>query len=221
MMALERAPATVTFLSPVTGHVMEKPVVAGAAVKAGDRVLRLSDRSTMWLNVRIYEQDFPFVYEGQTVTATVAAVPGRRFEGTISFVHPHVDPATRTALVRVTLPNRDGVLRQGMYASTDLHAELTPRALLVPRQAVIDTGTRQIAFIALDRGRFEPRNVTVGSAADDGMVQIVEGLAPGERVVTSGQFLLDAESRLREAIQKNLEAQRLSAETVNHGQHAH
>lgn len=208
---LERAPATVTFRSPFEAHLIEKMVNAGSAVKAGDTILRLSDRSTMWLDLQIYEQDMPFVAAGSTVEATMPALPGERFNGVISFVHPHVDPMTRTAMMRVVLPNEDGRLRQGMYASAEIRGELARRTLLVPREAVIDTGMRQMAFVAVEHGHFEPRIVTVGAHAEDGMVQILSGLAPGEQVVTSGQFLLDSESRLREATRKFLAARQAEA----------
>lgn len=199
----ERAPATVTFSSPVSGHLVEKMVVDGSAVKAGDRVMRIVDHSTLWLDARVFEQQLPFITIGQRAVATVAAEPGRHFDGTVMFVHPHVDMTTRTALVRIALPNEALTLRPGMYATVEIEAELAADALLVPREAVIDTGTRQIAFVALDGGHFEPRTLKLG-AAGNGSLQVLAGLAPGDRVVTSGQFLLDAESHLQEAIEKHM-----------------
>jgi len=173
-------------------------------VKAGDLVMRIADHSTMWLELRVFEQDLAHVRLGQAVRARVESLPGEDLDGEVVFVHPHVDPVTRTALVRAVLPNPELVLRQGMYATGAITLEVAPRAIVVPREAVIDTGERQIAFVAQERGHFEPRNVRMGAAGGDGLVQVLSGLAPGERVVTSGQFLLDAESRLREAIQKHL-----------------
>ncbi|MEO6597319.1 MAG: efflux RND transporter periplasmic adaptor subunit [Planctomycetota bacterium] len=202
---MEQAPATVTFKSPLAGHLTEKLVYAGAAVKAGEKVMRIADRSTMWLNLRVFERDLAYVHVGVRVRATVEALPGKTLEGKVLFVHPHLDPMTRTALVRTNLPNPDEELRQGMYATGEIRVQVAPRALLVPREAVIDTGERQIAFVALAGGHFEPRKVKLGAAGEDGFVQVLEGLAPGESVVTSGQFLLDAESRVREAIQKHLD----------------
>jgi Cu(I)/Ag(I) efflux system membrane fusion protein len=201
---LERAPRAVTFSSPIGGHVVEKIVVEGAAVSAGTRVLRIVDHRTLWLDVQVFERHLPFVRLGQEVTAAVQSLLGREFQGEIIFIHPHVEEMTRTTLARIALPNDDLLLRPGMYATAKIEAELTPRALLVPREAVIDTGTRQVAFVPLEHGRFEPRTLKLGAAGDGGLVQVLEGLAPGERVVTSGQFLLDAESRLQEAIQKHL-----------------
>ncbi len=202
--AREEAPATVTFTSPMTGHIVEKAVVDGAAVKAGERVMRIVDHALLWLDGQVFEQDLPYVRLGQRVTATVAAMPSRRFDGEITFFHPHVDPMTRTALVRVALPNPGLTLRPGMYGTVEIESELTDRALLVPREAVIDTGTREIVFVTADRSHFEPRRVTLGSSGADGTVQVLSGLAPGETVVVSGQFLLDSESRLKEAIEKHV-----------------
>ncbi|MGH7213692.1 MAG: efflux RND transporter periplasmic adaptor subunit [Tepidisphaeraceae bacterium] len=203
--ALDRAPRTVTFFSPIVGHLTEKLVVDGASVKAGDRVLRIIDHSLLWLESQVYGQDMPFIKLGQKVTATVDTAPGREIEGEVIFIAPHLDPATRTATVRIALPNPELTLRPGMYATAQIVAELAGDALLAPREAVIDTGTRQIAFVSTGEGRFEPRKVKAGVSSIDGMIQILEGLAPGEQVVTSGQFLLDAESRMREAIQKHLD----------------
>jgi Cu(I)/Ag(I) efflux system membrane fusion protein/cobalt-zinc-cadmium efflux system membrane fusion protein len=201
---LDTAPPTVTFRSPITGHVVEKPIVDGSAVAAGTRALRIVDHSSLWLDIALYEQQLPFIHLGQPVRTSVVAFPGRTFDGTLSFIHPHVDPATRTAMGRVVVVNPELQLRPGMYATVDIESQLAPRALLVPREAVIDTGTRQIAFVVRPQGHFDPRLVTMGPAGSDGQVQILAGLAPGEQVVTSGQFLLDAESRFREAIQKFL-----------------
>jgi len=199
----EQAPATVVFRSPVSGHLVEKSVVNGSAVVAGDRVMRIVDHSTLWLDAQVFEQQLSFIRIGQKAVATVAAEPGQRFEGEVMFVHPHVDMATRAALVRIALPNEALTLRTGMYATVEIEAELAADSLLVPRSAVIDTGTRQIAFVAIDGGTFEPRTLQLGAAGDGG-VQVLSGLAAGDRVVTSGQFLLDAESRMQEAIDKHL-----------------
>lgn len=218
---LDRAPGTVTFTSPVMGHVTEKPVVEGAAVKEGERVLRIVDHSKLWLDAQIYESQLPFIRMGQKATATVMSVPGKTFEGEVIFIHPHVDPVTRTVMVRLVIPNESMALRPGMYATVQITAELADEAVLVPREAVIDSGTRQIAFLALARGHFEARAVKMGVMAPNGMVQVLEGLAPGETVVTSGQFLLDAESRMKEAIRKHLTQKQprddLEAEQVAEG----
>jgi RND family efflux transporter MFP subunit len=201
---LDRAPRTITYTSPVHGHVTEKFIVEGAAVKEGEKVLRIVDHSTLWLDAQIYESQLPFINMGQKATATVVSMPGKTFEGKVIFVHPHVDPTTRTVMVRLAIPNETLTLRPGMYGTVQIAAELADQAVLVPREAVIDTGTRQIAFLAKAECHFEARNVKMGVTTPDGMAQILDGLSPGETVVTSGQFLLDAESRIKEAILKHL-----------------
>lgn len=209
---LDQAPRTITFKSPISGHVTEKMIVAGSAVTAGDMAMRIVDHSTLWLDSQVYAQDQPFIKLGQKVTAVIEGVTGEPLEGEVIFVHPHVDPTTRTAAVRIALPNPEMTLRPGMYATAQLRARLAEFALLIPREAVIDTGTRQITFIAMGDGRFEPRNVKVGAASSHGMVEILDGLKLDEQVVTSGQFLLDAESRMREAIQKHLKERLLTGQ---------
>jgi RND family efflux transporter MFP subunit len=208
---LDRAPEAITFPSPITGNLVDKTIVEGAAVEAGMPVMRIVDYSTLWLDARVFEQDLPFVHLGQAVTAAFASEPGKTFQGQVIFIHPQVDPDNRTATVRIALPNPAFTLRPGMYATVQLEAELLPTATTVPREAVIDSGTRQLVFVPHEGGRFEPRPVRVGLTGDDGAVQILQGLQPGEPVVVSGQFLLDSESRLREAIQKFLTEKNHSA----------
>ena len=200
----DRAPQTVTFIAPIGGHLTEKKVYEGAGVEAGMLVMRLADRHRMWVDAQVYEQQLPLVKIGSKARTTLVSEPGKVFEGEVVFIHPHLDPATRTARVRIQIPNEDYHLRQGMYATVDILAEPTAPGPVVPREAVIDTGTRQIAFVATGGGHFEPRQVKLGTGGRDGLVQVLSGLAPNEQVVTSGQFLLDSESRLKEAIQKHL-----------------
>lgn len=204
---LDQAPASVPILAPIDGHVTQKLVYDGSAVKAGDLVMRLASRQEMWLDTQVFESQLPLIRIGDPATATVESQPGVVFNGTVHFIHPHLDPATRTARVRVLIPNPQLLLREGMYATVEISGSAGgTRVVAAPREAVIDTGTRQVVFVALGEGRFEPRQVTTGRSAE-GMVQIVSGLLPGETIVTSGQFLLDSESRLKEAISKHLEAQ--------------
>ena len=202
--AADRPPRTVPFRSPAGGHVMDKAVVAGSAVQAGQRLMRIEDHSVLWLDAQVYEDQIEAVRVGQTVRATVDGLPGRTFTGTVTFVYPHVDPMTRTETVRANLDNPDHELRPGMYATAEVVTRPVADAILVPREAVIDTGTRQVAFVADPAlpGHFEPRDVRVGVSGDGDRLQVVQGLAPGERVVTSGQFLMDVESRTTEAIEK-------------------
>jgi RND family efflux transporter MFP subunit len=201
---LEKSPETVTFIAPIGGHLTEKKVYAGAGVEAGMLVMRIADRNRMWIETQVYEQQLPLVKIGGKARATIVSAPGKVYEAEVVFIHPHIDPQTRTALVRLEIPNENYQLRQGMYATVDILAEPTPPAPVIPREAVIDTGTRQLAFVTSGNGKFEPRLVKLGVSGRDGLVQVLSGVAPNEQVVTSGQFLLDSESRLKEAIQKHL-----------------
>ena len=201
---LQRAPRTVTFTSPIDGVVTEKNVVEGAAVEEGDAVLRIVDLREVWIDAKVFEQHLAGVSMGQRVAATVSSFPGESFTGEVVFIHPYVDPDTRTAVVRLSVANPKLRLRPGMYATVQLRSNLAAEALLVPEEAVIDTGVREVAFVALGEGRFEAREVQTGRSDAEGRVEVLAGLVAGERVVTSGQFLLDSESRLREAVQKFL-----------------
>lgn len=209
LMELKQAPRSVPFNSPVTGHVTQKNVVEGAAVTAGTRILRIVDHSTLWLDVQVFEQDLSLVNMGQPVEATFESLPGVTIQGKIIFIHPHINPESRTATVRMTVPNDQMTLRPGMYGTASILIKAAEDATLVPREAVIDTGVRKLLFVSLEHGRFDPRIVKTGAITGDGMIEITEGVLSGDRVVTSGQFLLDAESRMREAIQKHLDSKLL------------
>jgi Cu(I)/Ag(I) efflux system membrane fusion protein len=200
--AASEPPRTVVFRSPASGHVEEKMVVQGSSVQPGMKLLRIADHSKMWLDLQVYEGQLPFVKAGQAVSASVAGVPGESFDGAVSFLYPHFDHASRTLKVRATLDNPEFELKPGMYATAEIKTESVSDVTLAPREAVIDTGTRQIAFVAEGGGHFSARKVRTGLSGDDDKVQIVEGLSPGETVVTSGQFLLDVESRTIEATEK-------------------
>jgi Cu(I)/Ag(I) efflux system membrane fusion protein/cobalt-zinc-cadmium efflux system membrane fusion protein len=200
--ASTKAPRTVPIRSPIDGELVEKTVVDGSAVQAGEKIMRIEDHHELWLDMAVYEQELPYVSLGEMVSATAEAVPGKIFEGPISFIYPHMNHDSRTAMVRVTLDNARRELRPGMYASAQIMTEVVADAILAPREAVIDTGTRQIAFVVQSQGHFEPRKVRLGLVGDNDQVQIVEGLVPGDTVVTSGQFLMDVESRTTEAIEK-------------------
>ena len=199
-----RPPEAVLIRSPYEGHLIEKLVVEGSAVQAGQKLFRIVDHTVLWLDAQIYERDLAFVFPGQEARATVGSLPGRTFSGRVLLIHPHLHEMTRSATARLVLENPELVLRPGMYATVQFRTRLIDKAVLVPREAVIDTGERKITFVAAGGGRFDSRDVLTGHETDDGLIQVTQGIAPGERVVTSGQFLLDAESRTREAARKFL-----------------
>lgn len=204
---LDHAPDVVTFLSPIDGYVSARDVTArGAAVEPGMRVLRLSQRDVMWVEGRAAETDLAAIRVGQHATISLSAAPGATTEGLVTFIAPRVDEATRRAIIRVEVQNPDGLLREGQLATMDVSTGAARDALLLPRESVIDTGVSHTVFVSLGNGRFDPRRVVPGETGDDGLIEITSGIAPGETVVTSGQFLLDSESRLREAVAKFLSA---------------
>ena len=202
----DQPPRDIAFRSPATGHVEEKMIVQGSSVQPGMKLLRVADHTKMWLDLQVYQEQLPFVKMGANIKAIVDGVPGKTFAGAITFIYPHLDHMSRTLKVRATLDNPDFELKPGMYATADIAALPVADAIRCPREAVIDTGTQQIAFIAAGNGHFSPRKVRTGLTGGNDLVQIVEGLAPGETVVTSGQFLMDVESRTIEATQKLSEA---------------
>lgn len=198
---LSQAPEVITFYSPVSGFLTELDAVQGAAVEAGRRVMQITDYSVLWLSAEFFEQDLPFVGIGEHVEATLSAT-GQALSGEIFFVSPSLRPQTRTAEARIAIENSDLTLRPGMYAEVRLKAAVNDSALLVPREAIIDTGIRKTAFVSLGGGTFALREVSTGPGGDNGLISISSGLEEGERVVVSGQFLLDVESRFREATRK-------------------
>lgn len=189
-------------VAPRSGFVIEKNVVANQMVEAGERLYRLADLGVVWVLAEIYEQDLAAVQLGQEAVVRVAAFPDREFRGRVTYIYPTVDEKTRTARVRLEFENPGYFLKPGMFVSAQIRAQLADTALLVPESAVLRSGTKNTVFVALDDGRFVAREVILGVAAEDEREQVLQGLQAGERVVTSGQFLLDSESQLREAIEK-------------------
>jgi membrane fusion protein, copper/silver efflux system len=190
---------TLTLRSPAGGYVLERNVVAGQKIMAGETLFRVADLTTVWVEGEVFEQDLANIRVGQTVHADFQALPGEHRMGRIAYVYPTVNPDTRTARVRVVLPNGDLRLKPGMYAT--LRIVGTPRAAVVtvPRSAVLSTGERNIVFVRELGGRLAPREVALGAASDE-RIEILRGLAAGETVVASATFLVDAESNLGTAL---------------------
>ncbi len=198
---LEKRGSPVEYLpiiSPVNGIVIEKNIVAGSAVKAGMRLLRIADLSTVWVEGQIYEYEIPLVKVGMNAKIVLPEQPGKILYGKVAYIYPYLAGDTRTAKVRVELDNRDGLLKPDMYAHVHLKVNLGKR-LIVPEAAVIYAGESRIVFIDLGNGQLQPRSIKTGLRnADD--IEVLEGLKPGDKVVTSGNFLIAAESKLKAAI---------------------
>jgi rubrerythrin len=193
---------TLAMLAPADGVVIEKNVVQGQMVDAGMKLYRLADLGVVWVFAQVYEQDLPYVQLGQEATVKLSSLPDREFRGRVTYVYPNVDEKTRTARVRLEFENPGYFLKPGMFVSAQITSELEPSTLLVPDSAVLRSGEKNTVFVALNDGKFDARAVVLGPEAEQGMVEVIRGLQAGERVVTSGQFMLDSESQLREAIQK-------------------
>lgn len=188
----------VPIASPATGYIIEKNIVEGARIEQGTRVYRIADLSRVWIDAEVYESDLPHITVGQQAKVELPYVPGRAFEGKVDYIHPTLAGATRTAKVRIVLDNPDLVLKPDMYANVGLEVDLGER-LAVPDTAVIYTGPRRLVFVDLGEGRLRPQEVTLGVHAE-GHYEITGGLEVGDVVVTSGNFLIAAESRIRSAV---------------------
>jgi Cu(I)/Ag(I) efflux system membrane fusion protein len=188
--------------APRDGIVVEKMAVHGQMVEAGMRLYRLGDLSLVWVISQVYEQDLPFLKLGQEATVRLSYLSDREFRGRVTYIYPTVDEKTRTIRVRMEFHNPGFFLKPGMFATVALHADLDSSALLVPDSAVLRSGERDSVFVARDGGKFLARTVNLGPRGEDNTYQVVSGLEEGDRVVVSGQFLLDSESQLREAIAK-------------------
>ncbi len=194
-----KAQRTLLLRAPISGEITEKRVIAGQAVQAGDNLFLIADRSVLWVDLAVFETDARMLQVGLPVELTVDALPGRTYQGRVTFIRPGVDTTTRTLTARIELPNRDGRLRPGMYVTARL-APASAQRLTVPLTAVLPTGTRQLVFVNRGDGAFVPRDVETGVRSDS-LVEIVDGLKPGDEIVASATYLLDSESNLAAAMQ--------------------
>jgi Cu(I)/Ag(I) efflux system membrane fusion protein len=190
---IERVP----FKSPASGVVIEKTVVDGAAVTMGQRLFRIADLGDIWVEADVYESDLPRITKGLPASITLDYLPGKTFDGKVAFIYPYLDPASRTGRVRIALPNKGMELKPDMYATVTFKLSLGPQ-LVVPISAVVYTGPRRLVFVDLGNGVLRPKEVTIGARSGD-VVAITSGLHEGDTVVSSGNFLVAAESRVRSA----------------------
>ncbi len=188
---IERLP----FRSPASGFVMEKFVVDGDAVTAGQRLFRIADLDQIWVEADVYEADLGRIAKGQPATVTLTYLPGRTFEGKVAFVYPYLDPTSRTGRVRIALPNKGIELKPDMFATVTFDLPLGDK-IQIPSSAVVYTGPRRLVFVDLGDGRLKPQEVTIGARSGD-LVEVLSGVNVGDSIVTSGNFLVAAESRVR------------------------
>lgn len=188
---------TMTLYSPITGFVQHRNLYEQAYVTPEKQLYEIADLSTMWVYADIYEYEVPYVRLGQPATMRLSYFPGQTYRGRVTYVYPTLDPKTRTVKVRLEFPNPDFALKPDMFADVELKIDYGVQTL-VPSEAVLDSGMRQLVFVAQPGGFFEPREVQVGARLENQYI-ILSGLQPGETIVTSGNFLIDSESRLSTA----------------------
>jgi len=194
--------------APRSGFILEKSVVDGAYIEAGSDVYRIADLSKIWVTAEIYEHDAPWVEAGQPAQMELTYEPGRVVEGRVAYIYPTLDKSSRTLKVRLEFANPDNRLKPGMFATVYIQFQRRDDVLVIPTEAIIHSGIRQIVFVSPQAGRFEPREITTGLVGDRDGTEVLSGLAEGDLVVESGQFLIDSESQLNEAIQKMLARRR-------------
>ena len=187
-----------TMYSPMTGVVTKKDIVMGHRLNEGDMPYEITDLSRVWVLADAYETDLARIQLGMTATLSLQAFPNKTFKGKVIFIDPILDAKTRTAKVRLEFPNPKGELKPEMFGEVTLQTEKR-EGLRIPADAVIDSGTKKVVFVALDEGKFQPREIQVGSITGDD-VEVVSGLQAGDKVVTRANFLVDSESRLRASL---------------------
>ena len=195
-----RVSQNLTLRSPAGGIVLEKKAIQGQRFMPGETLYQIADLSNVWMLADVFEQDLALVRKGQTATIRIDAYPDQLFNGKVTYIYPTVNPATRTAKVRVELPNGQRLLKPDMYGRVEIVSHGSKeKVLAVPDSAVLHSGTRQVVLIDLGDGRFEPRTVKLGPHAD-GYAEVLGGLTEGEKVVVKANFLIDAESNLKAAL---------------------
>ena len=188
-----------TYYAPVTGIVLEKKAVQGMRFMPGEVLYQIADLSSVWILAEVAEQDIVLVKAGSVAHVNISAYPDKHFKGKVDFIYPTLDTATRTVQVRVELANPNGVLKPAMFANVELAVSHGGKVLAVPVSAVIDSGTRKVVLVQLAEGHFEPRTVRLGGRSEN-YVEVLDGIAEGEQVVISANFLIDAESNLKAAL---------------------
>ncbi|MBF0290844.1 MAG: efflux RND transporter periplasmic adaptor subunit [Nitrospinae bacterium] len=187
--------------SPVVGVVVKKDVTQGMYIEPNMTLYEIADLSTVWVNADIFEYEIPYVRQGQHAVMTLGSIPGRQFEGRITYIYPYLDPQSRSVKVRFEFPNPKHSLKPEMYGDVTIHSGDTKSVVAIPSEAILRTGLSALVFVDRGEGRFEPREVKTGMQSE-GFTEIISGVADGEKVVVSAQFLIDSESKLKEAVGK-------------------
>ena len=201
--------------SPFTGVVTQKNIIEGVFAKPGESLFTISDLSFVWVEAHIFEYEQSLVTEGQQVEMTLSYHPEKIYTGKISYIFPYLQKKTRDVIIRIAFENKHGELMPDMFTKIHIHTGLNKEGISIPSEAIIYSGEKKIVFVTKGDGKFTPRKIQTGIYLDNGRVQILSGLAQDDQVVISGQFLLDSESKLREAIQKMIQSKSVPAEKEN------
>lgn len=204
---------TLTLHAPVSGIVLEKNVFEGQAVHPGENLYKIADLSEVWIEAQVFEADLALVQEGMAATVEFAGLPGLTYAGRVEYVYPTLEESSRTMRARVAIPNPGGRIKPGMYATVTLERALG-EVLTIPRPAVLRTGDKAVAFVDMGQGRLMPHELTLGMEGDE-FVEVLAGVEPGMRVVTSAQYLIDSESNLAE-VMRAMMAQMGAADVGRH-----
>lgn len=198
-----KASRRVVVRSPKSGYVIHKTALEGSFVKKGASLYTVADLDALWVQADVFEYDAPWVVAGQKATVELDYLPGQIQEAEVEYVYPTIDSRSRTVQIRIALPNPEVALKPGMFATVRIHTQPVGETIVVPTEAVLHSGERSVAFVQRGEGLFEPRELSLGVRGDE-RYEVLDGLSEGELVVTSGQFLIDSESRLKEAVKKML-----------------
>ncbi len=199
---------TIVLTAPTTGIVIERNAIVGSYVDVGEDMFTIADLRTVWVHASFFENEVPWIRDGQPVEMRLSYLPDKTYTGRVSYIYPYLREKARDVHVRLIFSNADLDLKPGMYVNVQLQGKVISDAVVVPSEAIIRSGARAIVFIARGGGRFEPREVLLGEegGSNNNYIRILEGLQGNEEIVVSAQFMLDSESRLQEAIQKMLAA---------------
>jgi len=201
LLRTQKVRKTLTLYAPSSGVVTQLKVREGMEVGLRNELYTIADLSRVWVYADLYEYEQSWVAVGQRATMKLSYLPGQVFQGEVDYVYPYLEPRTRTQRVRLEMPNPKGLLKPEMFANVTIATDLRRGVLVVPEEAILRSGRRNLAIVALPGGRFLARDVTLGIDSGDGWLEVRDGLSEGERVVTSSQFLIDSESNLQEAVQ--------------------
>jgi Cu(I)/Ag(I) efflux system membrane fusion protein len=190
---------TFTLHSPVRGYVVQKPALHGKRFEVGEGLFDIADLSTVWVISEVFAHEIPLIKVGQPAKIHLSFFPGKEFSSKIDLIYPTLSGSTRTAKVRFILPNPDGSLKPQMFTDVEIKIDLGKR-LVIPSDAVIDTGTKQVVYTDKGEGYFEPREVSLGMRTDE-MVEVIGGLKAGEKVAAAANFLIDSEAKLKGVVQ--------------------